>query len=177
VSGGGILFTDVHYLADGTARAAGALADGWSDPTPRHELTLHLGDAAPYEAGSFYLRELPCILPIVRWYLSRETVHTIVVDGYVDLGARPGLGRRLHDRLADEGASPAIVGVAKTAFVGADAAEVHRGGSERPLFVTALGLDREAAAAAVASMHGEHRLPTLLGWVDHLARGQRLPRP
>ncbi|HRI09853.1 MAG TPA: hypothetical protein PKW35_18650, partial [Nannocystaceae bacterium] len=74
-------------------------------------------------------------------------------------------------------AAQAIVGVAKTAFVGADAAEVHRGGIERPLFVTALGLDREAAAAAVASMHGEHRLPTLLGWVDHLARGQRLPRP
>jgi len=68
-----------------------------------------------------------------------------------------------------------VVGVAKSAFAGAAAAEVLRGTSARPLYVTAVGTERAAAAAGVQSMHGDHRIPTLLGRVDALARGRVSP--
>jgi deoxyribonuclease V len=53
------------------------------------------------------------------------------------------------------------------------ALEVYRGGSKRPLFVTALGVDPQAAANDVQQMHGEHRLPTMLKRVDRLCRDGR----
>ena len=40
------------------------------------------------------------------------------------------------------------------------------------LFVTAAGIDVAAAARGLKSMHGAHRLPTLLARVDALARGR-----
>jgi deoxyribonuclease V len=65
-----------------------------------------------------------------------------------------------------------VVGVAKTAFQGSTfATPVTRGTSARPVFVTARGMDVAEAARLVAAMHGPHRIPTLLGRVDRLARG------
>jgi deoxyribonuclease V len=73
------------------------------------------------------------------------------------------LGRRLP-----------IVGVAKNRFhTNGAAIEVYRGDSKRPLFVTALGVDPQAAAIEVQRMHGEHRLPTVLKRVDRLCRDGR----
>jgi deoxyribonuclease V len=46
-----------------------------------------------------------------------------------------------------------------------------------PLFVTAIGMDVADAAALVRGMHGAHRIPTLLGWVDRLAAGDPPPYP
>ena len=64
-----------------------------------------------------------------------------------------------------------VIGVAKNRFRANSAAvEVLRGGSKRPLFVTALGIDPEAAAIDVQRMHGRFRLPTLLKRVDRLCR-------
>jgi deoxyribonuclease V len=63
-----------------------------------------------------------------------------------------------------------VVGVAKSRFDGARAVEVYRGGSIRPLYVSAAGLDPEEAAEKIRSMHGRHRVPTLLKRVDRLAR-------
>ena len=42
----------------------------------------------------------------------------------------------------------------------------------RPLFVTARGMPAADAARLVESMHGGHRIPTLIARVDHLARGR-----
>ena len=98
-----------------------------------------------------------------------------LVDGYVWVGAarRPGLGAHLHGAL---GGGVAVVGVAKSRYRGTpDARPVRRGGSARPLPVTAVGMAPELAAERVRSMHGEHRLPTLLRRVDQLCRG--LARP
>jgi deoxyribonuclease V len=65
-----------------------------------------------------------------------------------------------------------VIGVAKTAYAGSTfATPVLRGTSAKPLYVTARGIARDEAARLVRSLHGEHRIPTLLERVDHLARG------
>ena len=89
----------------------------------------------------------------------------MVIDGYVSLGGgRPGLGAHLHAE-----SNLAVVGIAKSRFLGSDAIEVFRG-SKRALYVTAVGVPAAEAAEAVARMHGSHRLPTLVKRADSLAR-------
>ncbi|HYH68074.1 MAG TPA: endonuclease V [Urbifossiella sp.] len=118
---------------------------------------------ADYEPGSFYRRELPCLLGVLALGPRPDVV---VVDGYVWLaGDVPGLGAHLHAALGG-----VVVGVAKTRFASAAAVEVCRGASRSPLFVTAAGAAAEVVAAWVAKMHGPYRVPTLLKRVDALAR-------
>lgn len=124
------------------------------------------GAPAPYEPGQFYLRELPSLLAGLRALDSLPSV--IVVDGYVRLAkTTPGLGAHLHDALFGK---IAVVGVAKTEFRGAPAAEVLRGESKKPLYVTAIGIPLDEAASAVREMHGPHRVPALLARADRLCR-------
>ncbi|MBX3232337.1 MAG: endonuclease V [Labilithrix sp.] len=143
----------------------------WTDATPAIERVVRSPHApAPYAPGEFYRRELPGILAALAALAAASSdASVVVIDGYVWLGgARPGLGARLHDALG--GAVP-IVGVAKTPFRDNDrAAAVVRGGSARPLFVTAAGMDLQTATAHVTRMHGPHRLPTILKRADRLAR-------
>jgi deoxyribonuclease V len=123
--------------------------------------------AAPYLPGEFYRRELPHIVAALERVPGPITA--VIVDGYAWLGGgRAGLGARLH---RTRGEREPIIGVAKTPFRGGDAVPVLRGRSRRPLYVTAAGMDAHAAAAAVQSMHGAHRIPTALKRVDRLARG------
>lgn len=127
----------------------------------------------PYEPGAFFKRELPCLLEVLG--RIETELKLVVVDGYVDLddAGAPGLGGHLHQSL---GGRVAVVGVAKTAYRGGTfAARVVRGGSRRPLFVTARGIERDDAARLVEGMHGEHRIPTLLQRADRLARGIGIP--
>lgn len=163
-----ILAVDVHYLDDeDTARAGGVVLVRWDDADAADRLThMHRG-VADYVPGQFYRRELPCLLPLVRRAREAHAIGTIVVDGYVDLGDRPGMGRHLHDAL--DGAC-AVVGVAKTQFAGARAVAITRGTSSRPLWVTATG-DAEEAARRVQAMAGRGRIPKLLREADRLARG------
>ncbi|MDG6109441.1 hypothetical protein Daura_04110 [Dactylosporangium aurantiacum] len=66
--------------------------------------------------------------------------------------------------------------MAKTAFLSAThAVPVRRGGAARPLFVTAAGVPLADAAALVAAMAGEFRLPDALRRVDALARARAAP--
>jgi hypothetical protein len=105
----------------------------------------------------------------------RHPVEAVVIDGHVWLrDGQPGLGARLHEAL---GARIAVIGVAKAAFAGGSAVPVLRGGSSRPLFVTATGMNAHGAAELVRGMHGPHRLPTLLKRADRLARGHAAPDP
>lgn len=166
-----ILATDVGYDdARGTALAAGVTFLGWRDAAPRAEHALTVEGVAPYEPGAFYKRELPCLLALLAEV--GPGVALVVVDGYVDLGPdHPGLGRHLFEAL---GRRIPVVGIAKTHFAGTNASEVLRGGSQSPLFVTVAGAayDEAAAVEAVRSMHGPHRIPTLLKRVDALSRGR-----
>jgi deoxyribonuclease V len=91
----------------------------------------------------------------------------VVVDGYVWLGdGIPGLGAHLHAAIGG-----VVVGVAKTQYASAtNAVAVCRGKSRSPLFVSAVGMPVDEAAAKLAQMHGLFRVPALLKQVDALAR-------
>lgn len=162
-----IAAVDVAYGPRGAA-AACVLFHTFADARPASVHVAQIADVEPYEPGAFYKRELPCILAVLR--ACGATPGVIVIDGYVWLSAdrRPGLGAHLHEAL---GGNTVVVGVAKTGFMGsAFAIEVMRGGSGRPLYVTAAGVDPAEAAGWIRTMHGEHRLPTLLKQVDRLCR-------
>lgn len=166
-----IAFVDVGY-DDGGATAACVRARDWGDAAPVDEVVARFaGAAAAYEPGALFRRELPFVVGVLARLPAAPAV--VVVDGYVWLGAgRPGLGARLHEAL---GGGAAVVGVAKRAFAGAPAVAVLRGRSARPLYVTAVGVDAGAAAAAVRGMHGAHRIPTLIARADALSRGVIAP--
>ena len=166
-----LIAVDVHYGED-AVRTGCVAFHAWTSAGASHEwVDRSTATPAPYRPGSFFERELPFVLGA----LSRlpEPPDAVIVDGYVDLGARgPGLGARLHDALPSR---PAVIGVAKRAFKGAPSVSVVRGRSRTPLHVSAIGIDPAVAAAHVRAMHGPHRVPSLLKRADQLARG--LVRP
>jgi deoxyribonuclease V len=154
---------DVQYH-EGHAIAAAVAFQGWSDAVASYATTVEVPSPAAYEPGAFWKRELPAVLAVLNDLPFAPEL--VIVDAYVDLGpGRPGMGRRLHEALGLP-----VIGVAKTHFQGAEAIEVSRGGSSRPLYVTSAGLDPSEAAACVRGMHGNNRLPTLLQAADQLAR-------
>jgi deoxyinosine 3'endonuclease (endonuclease V) len=156
---------DVHYLKDGSASVAVVMFSDYRNPEPSGSFTRILLGAADYIPGEFYKRELPCILAILNQ--MSKFPDEIVVDGYVMLGNRPGLGRHLYEYLNEE---IPVIGVAKSKFAGAKAVEIYRGMSKNPLYITTVGMDLEKASAKIGSMHGSYRIPTLLKCVDQLAR-------
>jgi deoxyribonuclease V len=161
-----IVFVDVDYRPHETVSACVGIHE-WADRTPCVErVTRSAEPAAPYLAGQFYLREMPWLVSILR---TVDNIELAVIDGYVWLAKdRPGLGAHLYERLLKR---YPVAGVAKGVFRDNDSAiPVVRGGSSRPLYVTAVGADPEVVAAGVARMHGRHRMPTILKLVDRLSR-------
>ena len=156
---------DVHYREGGPASAAAIVFDDFSDRAPAAEHHAVIAAPAAYVAGAFYRRELPCILALLEQIEIPPT--TLIVDGYVMLGLKPGLGQHLFETL--ECRIP-VIGVAKSRFRRAPAHVVLRGTSRSPLYVTAAGMDADAAAENIERMHGNDRIPTLLRHVDRLAR-------
>jgi deoxyribonuclease V len=166
-----IFAVDVHYLQS-KAMVAGILFQDWQDSIPlRHitaEIVADIVDVAEYAPGQFYKRELPCILEILAQLKPLPEI--IVVDGYVYLGSdqKPGLGKYLYEAIDRQSI---IIGVAKNRFADTPVeAEVFRGGSQRPLYVTSIGMEQVMAKSAIASMHGKYRLPDLLKIVDKLSK-------
>lgn len=158
---------DVDYAPLGAAAAAVLFRD-FGDAAPASEHVVVVRDVADYEPGSLYKRELPCLLAVLAAAPVRPAI--VVVDGYVFLSGdrRPGLGAHLFEALGGEAI---IVGVAKTGFAGSGfAVPVLRGGSAKPLYVTAAGVDPAEAARWIQRMAGPHRTPTLLKRADRLAR-------
>ena len=126
---------------------------------------------AAYQPGEFYRRELPPLQAVIP---ASDRLALIVVDGYVDLDAagRPGLGAHVHAELGVP-----VIGVAKTPFrTATHAAQVFRGRSGRPLYVTAAGIPVADAAHLVDEMAGSFRMPDALKLADRLARGLELPQ-
>ena len=163
-----ILVVDTYYGTD-TAQVGGVVFRDWRDdePSSTHSACFK-GEAARYEPGAFYRRELPLILSFLEQLPALP--NTIIVDGYVTLSdeGQLGLGGYLFEALDRK---VAVVGVAKSAYKGAaHAVPVLRGASQRPLFVTALGIDQSIAAAHIRQMKGAHRLPELLKLADKLSR-------
>ena len=153
------LAVDVHYH-DRDAVVAGVAFLSWSDEVPFATYTTTVKSVSDYVPGSFYRRELPCILRILDEY--RLSPECILIDGYVylDGNRRPGLGSHLYDALKRK---VMIIGVAKQKFAGiSDDYAVYRGDSRAPLYVTCAGMPLDTAKQRVGSMYGAHRLPQLL---------------
>ena len=162
------LAVDVHYRDGGSAVAAGALFADWETDAIAREAVVTIPSVSAYVPGRFFERELPCILALVETLDTMPS--TIVIDGYVTLGPdeRPGLGAHLFDALDRK---TSIIGVAKNRFHDTPvSAELLRGRSTRPLYVTSAGIAQEAAKRLIASMHGPGRIPSLLAAADRLSR-------
>jgi len=162
-----ILAIDVHYEND-RASIAGLAFNTWESQTESAVYKSFLDGVAPYESGSFYLRELPCIKMLLDEHDLKPDV--IVIDGFVWLDgySKHGLGVRLYKELNE---SIPIIGVAKKGFKGIPIEfSLLRGKSEKPLFVTCIGIEQETAIQNILSMAGENRLPVLLKKVDRLCR-------
>ncbi|QEH35970.1 Endonuclease V [Aquisphaera giovannonii] len=169
-----IAAVDVDYREAGAVAACVCFRDR-ADERAAEEVVLPIARVEPYEPGRFFRRELPCLLAVLGDLDVGPEV--VIVDGYAWLGdgGVPGLGAHLFEAL---GRRVAVVGVAKTRFRGALAAEeVHRGAGHSPLYVTAAGMDLQEAARFVREMHGPYRIPTLLKRVDQLCRGLAGPIP
>src|SRR5262245_105097 len=160
-----IACVDVAY--QGTrARAAGIAFRDWLEDSVVEERVLSLCDIEPYKSGQFFIRELPCLLAVLR---VLPPMQVVLIDGYVWLEEnRPGLGAHLYQALEGR---VAVIGVAKSRYLVAENVQVIvRGKSKQPLYISAVGLSIAEAAEHVRSMHGPYRMPTLLKKVDLLSR-------
>jgi deoxyribonuclease V len=159
-----IVAFDVRYDDQAaTGFGAAVVFERWDDVKPAAEYTAIFNRVEPYVPGQFFKRELPCLLGLRK--KVREPLDAIIVDGFVCLGERPGLGMHLWEAL---GRKIPVIGVAKNRFRFATPVEIIRGSSKRPLFVTAAGIEPAAAAEAIRKMHGDNRIPILLKRVDRL---------
>src|SRR5262245_50765125 len=85
-----IACVDVHYKKT-QAVAAGIAFRDWLDESVVEERVVSLPDIQPYQSGQFFIRELPCLLAVLR---VLPPVQIVLIDGYVWLKKkRPGLGR------------------------------------------------------------------------------------
>ena len=162
-----IACVDVHYF-DGFANAAAILFQNWDDELAVDQFVVQCSETAEYLPGQFYQRELAPIVEVVSEI--NHAIETLVIDAYCQLSSdgAPGLGSHLDKKISGD---TIIIGVAKTRFRDTNhACELLRGNSSRPLFITAIGTDNNAAADCIKSMHGCHRIPTMLKKVDLLAR-------
>ena len=158
---------DVYYSGEKATAAAIVFSD-WQSSSYESAYTASLSDVAKYEPGEFYLRELAPLHSVID--KIEQPIETFIMDGYCHLSAdmRPGLGSYLQESLTP---GAVIIGIAKNRYRDSQhAAEVIRGQSLKPLFVTSIGIERELAAENVRSMHGEFRIPTMLKAVDQLSR-------
>ena len=159
---------DVQYNGNENAIVACIGFKNWDDEKASYALTHFIENIEPYEAGSFYKRELPCLLEALH---GLDDMECVIVDGYVWLEevTHAGLGLHLYNAL--EKPIP-IVGVAKTLFAGTPKeCELLRGESKKPLFISSIDMELEEAKKCVALMNGKYRIPTFLKEVDALARG------
>ena len=141
----------------------------WDAAEPLSHAIISCPAAPAYIPGKFYRRELPCLVMALA-SIASDYSH-VLIDGYVHLHEPhgKGLGYHVHEHLAGRAV---VIGVAKSRLAMArDFVPICRGRSRRPLFVSAIGMDRFAASAIIARMHGQYRLPTMIRRADSLAKG------
>lgn len=164
-----ILALDTYYQ-NNTAKTVCIRFRHWTDEQPADVVTEVLDGVEEYQPGAFYKRELPCILSILK-KTDLQNIESIIIDGYVVLDdtGKHGLGGHLYEALNRK---IPVIGVAKTNFANntIHKGEVYRGDSQRPLYITTLGIPLETACDYIRSMHGPYRIPTLLKTLDTLTR-------
>lgn len=167
------LALDVAYGRDRVSAAGVGFHDPESDRVVLERVRRFEGAPETYEPGNFRKRELPYLEALAGAIAAEHSITSILIDGYVWLGDRAGLGCHLFDSL--DRRIP-IIGVAKTRFRSAPARELRRGTSQLPLMITSIGVEIEQAVRLISVMHGAHRIPTLLRRVDQLARHDQRER-
>jgi len=83
------------YYAGSKAKVVGVLFENFSDEKPLKIISKAVGDVTPYESGSFYKRELPCIVSLLQ-DLDVRDISLIVIDGFVYLDDEGGYGLGGH---------------------------------------------------------------------------------
>lgn len=161
------LIVAVHF--DGAQATAAAVAfDAWDAAEATKTYVSHIADVEKAVRGQLDLRELPCVMQLLREHSLVPEL--LLIDGFVHLDAdeTPGLGQHLQQAL---GGQVPIVGVSKRSLPGLSAQfEVMREEETPPLWVTCSGIDIGAAKARLRAMHGRKRLPTLMKLVARLAK-------
>jgi len=156
------------HLHDEGAWAAAAAFDDWDAPEATRTCLTRIAQVPKPARGTLDLRELPCILQLLREHALQPD--TLVIDAavYFDTAETPALGKHLYDAL---GGRTAIIGVSSRALPGLPAQyEVHREDEARPVIVTCAGVDLGAAKVRIRAMHGKRRVPTLLKLATRLAK-------
>ncbi|WP_046758286.1 endonuclease V [Kordia jejudonensis] len=166
-----ILATDIHYK-ETYAKAVCIIFD-WEDAIPEKIYTTTIDEVAPYVPGEFYKRELPCILKVLA-QIDLDHIEAIIVDGHVFIhdDKSYGLGGYLWEALDRK---IPIIGIAKKSFINTSqvATPILRGSSEKPLFVSCIGIAKEIVLEKVKLLHGEHRMPTILKLLDVVTKTEK----
>ncbi|NVK64222.1 MAG: endonuclease V [Flavobacteriales bacterium] len=161
---------DTYYFDD-FAQTSCVGVESWESETVAFQLTESIDEIEDYESGSFYKRELPCLISILQKIDLHPKKDVLVIDGFVVLDdkGKPRLGAYLYEHLNRQ---IPVIGVAKNNFATINELkrEVFRGESAKPLYVTAAGMDLNEASSNVANMHGDFRMPTILKLVDSYCR-------
>ena len=74
-----LLALDVGYSDDHSALAGGVLMVDHRDPAPSRTITKKIAHVSDYIPGSFYLRELPCLLEVLQ--AITDPVSILIIDG------------------------------------------------------------------------------------------------
>jgi deoxyribonuclease V len=168
-----ILAFDTYYY-NNSAKTVAVQFENWIDQDPISIESEIKNDVVAYEPGSFYKRELPCIISLLKKF-NLQKIKYIVIDGYCILNnqGKFGLGGYLYEHLNRK---ITIIGVAKTSFFqNTDHVfELLRGESIKPLFITAIGIPLQQASKYISNMHGEYRMPTLLQIVDRHTKTKKV---
>lgn len=164
-----ILAFDTYYF-NGKAKTVCLAFEEWTDKVPVTIYKETIDSKVQYKSGEFYKRELPCILSLLK-KIPLFPVESIIIDGFVFLDDEntPGLGGRLFDYLKTK---IPVIGIAKSNFATNhnNKRTLTRGRSNRPLYVTAAGMNVDIAVQLVKKMAGPDRIPTLLKTLDLLTR-------
>ncbi|HEY4081625.1 MAG TPA: endonuclease V [Burkholderiaceae bacterium] len=161
------LAVTVHF--DGTQAQAAAVAfDAWDSSEATKTFRTHIAPIEKAARGALDLRELPCVLQLLREHKLEPEL--ILIDGFVHLDTEetPGLGWHLFQAL---GGKTPIIGLSKTSRPGLSTQfEVMREEETKPMIVTCAGIDIGAAKGRVRAMHGRKRVPTLMKLATRLAK-------
>jgi len=160
---------DTYYYGN-KAKTVALAFNSWHSSQALEVYSEILEDVDEYIPGEFYKRELPCILSLLK-QIEPALIDLIIVDSFVFLDDQEALGLGGHLYNALSGSIP-VIGVAKTNFATIDQkkAQVFRGESKLPLYVTAIGIDLSSAAENIRNMHGTFRMPTLLKRLDDFTK-------
>lgn len=166
-----ILAFDTYYF-ENKAKTICVSFNHWTTAEPTEVFEEIIEGVAEYEPGSFYKRELPCILSLLK-DVKYDNIEAIIIDGFVHLDdeQKLGLGGYLYNALNQ---SIPIIGVAKSSFYGIEkkVKALTRGDSKKALFITSVGIDLDSAYENIKSMHGKYRMPTILQIVDSKSKGK-----